>query len=165
MKIYLEGIAFLFYFSSTPSGDVVRKIFRKAGEGKVTIVTSAWSMNQFIDELIFLSKDSEEELMNARLIWRILEREEEKLATKNAFLEVGLTNPLLDSSLLYVINGFLTAEQAIHVFSARLRGCDAFLIGDERFQLNKERWKDDFDAYHLNDENDRKQLLNVLNKL
>lgn len=165
MQIYLEGIAFLFYFSSTPSGDVVRKVFRKAEEGKVTIVTSAWSMNQFIDELIFVSKGNEEEMMTARLIWRMLEREEEKLATKNKFLEVGLTTPLLDSSLLYVINGFLTAEQALHVFSAKLRGCDAFLIGDERFVLNKERWKDDFDVYHLSDENDRNQLANVLNKL
>lgn len=165
MKIYLEGIAFLFYFSSTPSGDVVRKIFRKAEEGKLTIVTSAWSINQFIDELIFVSKENEEEMMTARLIWRILEREEEKLAAKNKFLEVGLSTSLFDSSLLYVINRFLTAEQAVHVFSAKLRGCDAFLIGDERFILKKERWKDDFDVYHLSNENDRKQLTDVLNKL
>ena len=165
MRVYLEGIAFVFYFSPTPEGDAVRKIFQKATEGKVTIVTSDFSMNQFLDELVFLSKDNEEEMMNVRVMWSMLERKEEEMARKERFLEVGLTTPLLDSSLLYVVNGFLTAEQAIHVFSARLRKCDMFVIGDERFQLNKERWKNDFDVYHLNDENDRRQLLDTLEEL
>lgn len=87
-----------------------------------------------------------------------MSRHQEELGRMNRFIEVGLTSPLLDSSLLYVANAFLTAEQAIHVFSAKLKGCDIFVIGDERFQLEKERWKDDFDVYHLDNEADVKSL-------
>lgn len=158
MRIYLEAFSLIFYFSETPAGELVRKIFRKAYDEEVTIITSNWSTNQFIDELIFLAAGNEEEILNTRILWRIMSRKQEELSRTNRFIEVGLTGPLLDSSLLYVVNAFLTAEQAIHVFSAKLKGCDIFVIGDERFHLEKERWKNDFDVYRLNDEADIKAL-------
>jgi hypothetical protein len=163
MRIYLEAFCLIFYFSETPAGELIRKIFRKAHDNEVTIITSGWSINQFLDELIFLAGGNEEEILNTRILWSIMARKQEQLGRTNRFIEVGLTSTLLDSSLLYVVNAFLTAEQAIHVFSAKLKGCDIFVIGDERFRLEKERWKNDFDVYHLNDEVDVKILSTVLN--
>lgn len=40
MRIYLEAFSFIFYFSETPAGDLVRKIFKKAYDQDVTILTS-----------------------------------------------------------------------------------------------------------------------------
>lgn len=120
-------------------------------------------MNQFVDELFFDVGTDEEKKYNARVLWSIMRMRQEELAREGKFVEVGLTSPLLDSSLLYVANVFLTAEQAVHVFSAKLKGCDIFVIGDERFQLEKERWNDDFDVYNLNNEDDVKALSSLLN--
>lgn len=163
MRIYLEAFSLIFYFSDTPAGELVRDIFKRAHHEDITIITSDWSTNQFVDELIFLAGGDEEKIYTARVLWRIMSRRQEDLGRKNKFIEVGLTSTLLDSSLLYVVNAFLTAEQAVHVFSAKLKGCDIFVVGDERFQLEKERWKDDFDVYNLNNESDVKAFSSLLN--
>ncbi|MFN3655506.1 MAG: hypothetical protein ACK4TO_09340 [Candidatus Nitrosotenuis sp.] len=102
----LSGL--IFYFSDTPAGELVRDIFKRARHEDITIITSDWSMNQFVDELFFDAGVDEEKKYNARVLWSIMRMRQEELAREGKFVEVGLTSPLLDSSLLYVANVFLT---------------------------------------------------------
>jgi predicted nucleic acid-binding protein len=166
MRIYLEAICFLFLFSSTDSGNIIRDIFHKAKEGKITIVTSAWSFNQYLDEITFLYKDSEEDAkLNVRVMISILSRKLSELAEKDHYVEVGLTKPLLDSASLHILNSGLTSEQAIHVFSAQLNGVDTFVVADETFLIESENWKSYFDIFHLNSRADRIRLQEAIKKL
>ncbi|MEM3172891.1 MAG: hypothetical protein QXE82_05055 [Candidatus Nitrosotenuis sp.] len=73
-------------------------------------------------------------------------------------IEIRLTDDLLDASLAYVKYEKLTAEQAIHVYSAKVGKCDSFVIADKNFHLDKSAWKQEFEVYYLDNEEDRKKL-------
>lgn len=166
MKVYLEPISFLFLFSNTDAGKIIRKIFRKAEEGKITIVTSIWSYNQYLDEMVFLYRDADEDAkFNVRVMMNILGRKLSALAEKNHYVEVGLTQILLESASLHIINSGLTAEQAVHMFSAQLNRVNIFVVADESFLLDKDRWKDDFDVFHLQNSDDRLELEKILKEM
>lgn len=165
MNIYFESLVFLIYFADSKEGELVRKIFDKAQAGKVKIVTSAWSVNRYTEELTILALEGNTPIIFNRVLLIKLKRLEEELAKRECFRVVDISTPLLRSCIPLIEDDNLTTEQALHVFAAKIGDCDTIVIADEGFHLIKNRWKNDFNIYHLSDGNDVKKLEAILEQL
>jgi hypothetical protein len=129
------------------------------------IVTSSWSTNQYAEELSFRYADDNAGPIILELINRLLNRWKEELEPVEKLIEIRLTDDLLDASLAYIKYEKLTAEQAIHVYSAKVGKCDSFVIADKNFHLDRNVWKQEFEIYYLDSEEDRAKLSKEIESL
>lgn len=165
-RVYVEGLVFpLLLSKDTESGKVVQDLFAAAKDGQLKIITSSWSTNQYTEELVFRYSDADAGPVILELVSRLITRWKKDLASAGNLVEIRLTDELLDSSLPYIINERLTAEQALHLYSAQVGRCDSLIIADKNFHLDKNAWKNEFEIYYLKNEEDRSRLGKELKSL
>src|SRR3989442_11478813 len=96
MRIYLESYVFLLYVSDSKKGKLARKIFNKADEGKLTIVTSEWSTNQYADQLMYLASQGVIKPEAPRDIVLVLAAIREDLARKEKLATVDTYRKIIN---------------------------------------------------------------------
>lgn len=156
-RIYLDTSAFLKEFSEEPKSEIVHRIFEMCRERKVTIVTSRWTINESVAALDKKRKmgeitDSERD----QVIFTML-RTVEELIEKGQIFAISLTNDVARFSTAIITDKHLSADDAVHLYSAIVGKCDALVLADNRFaRLAKDGG--DFEIFNILDENDYSRL-------
>ena len=135
-------------FSEESKSEIIHRIFEMCREGKVTIVTSRWTINESIAALDKKHKKGEITIFDrSQVIFTILRRVDE-LIVRNQIFATRLTNEVLQSSTIIITDKHLSADDALHLFSAILGRCDALVLADNRFaSLAKDG--EDFEIFNI----------------
>lgn len=133
-------------------------------EGKVTIVISRWVINESIAALDKKHKkveitDSERD----EVIFAMLRRVDE-LVARDLIFAIRLTNEVLQFSTIIITDKHLSADDAVHLYSAGLGKCEALVVADARFAtLAKDGG--DFEVFNILDDNDYERLDEFLSNI
>lgn len=131
------------------AGKVVKKMFAKANDGKLVIVSSAWSRNEYAPEIIDIYNRNPQVTESAESLINTLSMDLNRLAIKRRFVEVDVNNDVLEGSSMYIKSDSLMATQALHLFSAKMKACSVFVTGDVTLQLDKKSWENEFKLVFL----------------
>jgi predicted nucleic acid-binding protein len=154
-RIYLDTSAFLKEFTKESGSEIVHKIFGKCENGPVTIITSRWTRNEVTAALD--RKHVRGEITNSErdiLIFIILRRIE-RLGSR--IVEIRVTNEVLGSSSGIITDKHLSADDALHLYSANVGRCHAFVLADDRF-AKRAKNGGDFEIFNLLNEEDCRKL-------
>lgn len=143
-KFYLDPYAFVCYLAPGIAGDLIRKIFAKANQGKLVIVSSAWTRNEYAEAIIEIYEDRPETSEYPESLIHTLSMDLNRLAIKKQFEEADVTNEILEGSSMYIMSDKLRAAQALHLFSAKMKECSVFVTGDIFLKLDKKEWEAEF---------------------
>lgn len=161
IRIYLDTSAFLKEFSEESKSEIIHRIFEMCRAGKITIITSRWTINESTAALDKKYKKGEITTFERdQVIFTILRRVDE-LIERNQIVATRLTNEVLQSSTVIVTDKHLSADDALHLFSAILGKCDALVLADNRF-ANLAKDGEDFEIFNILDENDYGRLAEFL---
>ncbi len=156
-KIYLDTSAFLKEFSEEPKSEIIHRIFELCSEGRIIIVTSRWTINESIAALD--KKHTKGEMTDSerdQVIFALLRRVEE-LIDKGQIFAISLTNDVARFSTAIITDKHLSADDALHLYSAIVGKCDALVLADNRFaKLAKDGG--DFEIFNISDEDSYARL-------
>ena len=133
-------------------------------ERKVTIVTSRWTINESIAALD--KKYKRDEITDSerdQVIFAML-RTMDELIEKGHIFAISLTNDIARFSSAIITDKHLSADDSVHLYSAIIGKCDAFVLADNRFaRLAKDGG--DFEVFNILDEKDYSRLKGFLNNI
>lgn len=100
-------------FSEESKSEIIHRIFEMCREGKVTIVTSRWTINESIAALDKKYKKGEITIFDRdQVIFTILRRVDE-LIVRNQIFATRLTNEVLQSSTIIITDKHLSADEVL----------------------------------------------------
>jgi predicted nucleic acid-binding protein len=172
MRIYLDTSVYVTEFSEeTPLSELAKKIFEKCEQNKLTIVTSYWTLSEGI-VAIDKALRRMDVIMNRpkrnAIISTLLGRTFDMVKQKKIVLMVP-TEDFITGSWKYIRERCLSADDALHAFSAEVGKCDMLVVADNGF-ANRLREKNEdednplethqltFEVYNLRDVNDYRLL-------
>jgi len=156
-RIYLDTSAFLKEFSEEPKSEIIHRIFEMCRRERVTIVTSRWTINESISALEKKRRKGEITSSERDTVIFTLLITVDQLIDRNQIFATRLTNEVLQSSTVIITDKQLSADDALHLFSAIFGKCDALVLADGRFaRLAKDG--EDFEIFNILDENDYRRL-------
>ncbi|MGH9921117.1 MAG: type II toxin-antitoxin system VapC family toxin [Nitrososphaerales archaeon] len=156
-KIYLDTSVFLKEFSEEPKSEVIHRIFEMCRQRKVTIVTSRWTINESIAALDKKHNRGEiTDFERDQVIFTML-RKVEELIDEGQIFAISLSNDVARFSTAIITDKHLSADDALHLYSAIVGKCDALVLADNRFaKLAKDGG--DFEVFNILDENNYNKL-------
>lgn len=156
MRIYVEPIVFFLAFDKSTSGTMPRKIFDKASQQKLELVTSIWSVSQYIGAVNELYVKGEIKLQSRNDYLFEFSRLENDL--KGSLVKVYPTKEIQDVCIGFILDRNVDYERAWHLATARLSQCDSYVMVDKYEDLDKKQWKREFDVFNIIDEKDVKEI-------
>ena len=156
-KIYLDTSVFLKEFSEEPNSEIIHRIFEMCRQRKVTIVTSRWTINESIAALDKKHNRGEiTDFERDQVIFTML-RKVEELIEEGQIFAISLSNDVARFSTAIITDKHLSADDALHLYSAIVGKCDALVLADNRFaKLAKDGG--DFKVFNILDENNYVRL-------
>ena len=172
MRIYLDTSVYITEFSEEPPlSDLAKKIFEKCEQNKITIVTSYWTLSEgivAIDKALRRMDVIKNQPERNATIAILLAKTFDMFKQKKIVLLVP-TEDFITGSWKYIRERHLSADDALHAFSAEVGKCDMLVVADDGF-ANRLREKNDdednplethqltFEVYNLRDVTDYKLL-------
>ncbi len=131
---------------------------------KITIVTSRWTINESIAALDKKYKKGEMTDSDRDQVIFVMLRRVEELVDRNQIFAVRLTNEVIQPSTAIITDKHLSADDALHLYSASVGKCDALVLADNRFaSLAKDGG--DFEIFNILDSSDYKRLDDFLTSI
>lgn len=161
MKIYVEPLVFFFGFDKSDISILPRKIFEKARQGKIEVVTSIWSISQYIGGVNELYVKGDIKLQSRNDLLFEFSRLENDL--KKSLTKAYPTKEIQDVCIGYILDRGVDYERAWHLATARLSECTVYVMVDRFQDLDKKQWKKEFDVFNILDEKDVKELAGKIN--
>lgn len=133
MRIYLDTSVFLKRFNEENGSDIIRKIFAKCQESKITLVISQWTLGESISTLDracrrrILSFDE----MNSLVIEMLLLIQE--LQRRGHLVLIEIDSELITQSWAFIRFNHLSADDSLHAICAMIGKSDVFLMEDDYF--------------------------------
>lgn len=162
MKIYIEPIVFFLAFDKNQD-KLPRKIFEKAKLSKLELVTSIWSISQYIGAVNELYVKGEIKLQSRNDYLFEFSRLENDLG--NFLIKVYPTKEIQDVCIGFILDRNVDYERAWHLATARLSQCEAYVMVDRYQDLDKKQWRGEFDVFNIIDEKDSREMLEKLDSL
>ncbi len=135
MRIYLDTSAYLLRFSDEPPQSyLVNEIFDKCEQGKLTIVTSFWTISECIAALdqAFTKKGRISRHERNALISSLLGKTIDMSKQKHLVL-IEPNEKMIYTSWSIIRRRHLSADDALHAFTAKVGQCDLFVLADDYF--------------------------------
>lgn len=160
-SVYFDTSAFVKRFSKERASDVADMLFAACNAGKFKILISSWVVNETIAAIDrkFRRRDTSLEDRNRNISTLI---DNIDLLAKNGSLEIiPVKQDIVDGSLEFVINHHLSADDALHVFSAITNSCKIFVTADRLLvEVIKET---NLQGFNIEKSSEQRSLFNILN--
>ncbi|MGB9002852.1 MAG: hypothetical protein WCC52_03485 [Nitrosotalea sp.] len=160
MRLYVEPIVFFLAFDKNK---LSMKIFEKARNGKLELVTSVWSVSQYIgavNELYVKGELSQQSRNDYLFEFSRLEND-----LKDSLVKVYPTKEIQDVCISFILDRSVDYERAWHLATARLSRCTDYAMVDRYQDLDRRQWTKDFEVFNILDEYDAKQLSERIDSL
>lgn len=178
MRIYLDTSAYLLAFNEEPPvSSLVQDIFDKCEEDKLTLITSLWTWSESISALdqAFKKKSTIDRPTRNSVIGTLLGKSIDLVKQKRMVLVVP-TEEMIYKSWDLIRKRHLSADDALHAFTAKVGKCDLMVMADNYFadrmkgdvEMEDEPMEDDkisFEVYNIRLEGDYTLLKQKIDSL
>jgi predicted nucleic acid-binding protein len=138
-RVYFDTSAVIKEFVVEKGSELIDKITNAARNQKLQIVSSAWSINESIAVIDRLSRQKFEETGNPKLsthekqeiISTFVERVSESDEKSNFFF-APIAHEIVSKSRVLIDGYHISADDALHVYTAYIFDCTFFLIHDHK---------------------------------
>ena len=159
-SIYLDTSAFVKRFSRERASDIVDMLFTACQVGKVKIIISSWVINKGIAVIDRKFRRREISLEERNMGISTLLEQTDSLATTGSLAIIPVTQDNVDGSLEFVMKHHLSAEDALHLFSAVISSCKIFVAAD---RVLVEVANVDLHGFNIEKSPDQRSLSRLLN--
>lgn len=156
-RLYLDSSAFIKHFTKEKGSDTVDEIFRLCRDGRVIIVISSWTINESFAAIDRKYRRKEITLQERDKSFSTILAETDGLAKEGKVVTVPVQQEYVSSSLRYIIERRISADDALQLFSAIIGICSIFTTTDSNLLQAAE--EEGFEAYNIEDESQAKELL------
>lgn len=160
VRAYLDSSAYIKEFSKEKGSQVIEKIFSAYEKGNVDLVSSQWTVGESIAAIDRkhrrgeITQDELQETVDAVI------RRSYEFSQKENFTIVPVKPELVTASFRYITAHHVSADDALHIFSAVV-GLGEIFIAADSYLIQAVR-KEGFEGYNVEDEKDAQTLLNRL---
>ncbi len=130
-SIYLDTSAYVKRFSRERASEVADTLFTICNAGEVKILISSWVINESIAAIDRKCRRREISLEERNKCISTLIEQTDLLAKNGSLAIIPVKQDNVDGSLEFVINHHLSADDALHLFSAVISSCKIFVAADK----------------------------------
>lgn len=133
-RVYFDTSAVIKEFVPEVGSDLVDSVSNAAKEGRLQIITSAWSINEAIAVFDRLTRRPVDPLSRAeqqQIIATLVERFRDTYEHA-AFRIAPIEHVIVASSRLLINELHISADDALHVYTGWVYDCDYFFIHDSK---------------------------------
>lgn len=160
-RVYVESSAYVKAFANEKGSDYLRKIFDYAEKGKLETVTSQWTIGESLAAADRKYRRGEIRLSERDIIVATILDRTMALVGEGKLTMIYTKQDLVSSSWRLITERYLSADDALHLFSATVGLSDLFISADT-YLLEAARQLD-FDGYNIEDANEFRKLPDKLN--
>jgi predicted nucleic acid-binding protein len=160
-SIYLDTSAFVKRFSRERGSEVADTLFALCNAGEVKIVISSWVINESIAAIDRKFRRREISIAERDKCISTLIEQADLLAKDGSLAIIPVEQANVNGSLEFVINGHLSADDALHLFSAVISSCKMFVAADKL--LVKAATGSNLQGFNIEKNSEQQSLLRVLN--
>ncbi len=164
--LYLDTSAYLKRFNNEESSELIKKIFTKSDEYKLEIATSIWTVSEAIASLdqAYKKRGIIDVAQRNSTISSLLGKTFDMV--KEGKMQMIIPNEdLIYGSWDMIRLRHLSADDALHAFSAKVGKCDSMVLADNYFSNRLKNYKADeteptrnaelsYQVYNVLDKND-----------
>lgn len=134
MRIYLDTSAYVKGFNEEYRSDIIENIFDRCERGKLVIITSWWTISEAIAALdqAFRKKGVITKHQRNASISSLLGKTAD-LSKAGLLTLVEANEKVLVASWEIIRRRHLSADDAIHLFTAKVAKCDLMVVADNYF--------------------------------
>ena len=160
-RVYVESSAYVKAFSAEKGSDYVRKIFDHADRGKLEPITSQWTVGESLAAVDRKYRRKEIKLDERDIITATIMDRTVALVREGKMTMVYTKQDVVSSSWRLITERHLSADDALHVFSAIVGLADMFISADV-YLLQAAR-QVGFGSYNVESAEEFRKLVTKLN--
>jgi predicted nucleic acid-binding protein len=143
-KIFFDSSVYVKVFAQEPGAETVSQLFQLAFDKRIQILLSVWAINKTLVAVDKKNKNGEINEPQKRTIlatifnYAIKWSEEEDKDVEGEVAFVPLDPIIVNKSCDFIIKLHISADDAIHLYTAFIKHCEYFICHDKPLKNNAE---------------------------